>query len=434
LGLAALGALADVMPMVGENRRLVVEGLAALRRCRRPGWLALCAVAGLDADSVTATDVLWRIAPRLNSAGRMDTAEHALALLLAADPGEAQARAEDIERLNGLRKVETERAFTQAQEQAREQIAAGCGFLVSHGPWPLGVVGIVAAKLSETYGMPALVLADTGDTLLRGSGRAPSGFPLHQALADSAELFDHFGGHDEAVGCGLSRERLVEVRERLSAFAAAWQSERLPSASTPQVLADDYLPLADATLELAAWIDRLGPYGPGHPMWRFCVGPARIVQVRWMGDGRHVRIKVSEAGNFQDLVWFHAPPSVSTWKPGDTVTAIVELEQNVWQGRVRVQLRVIQAGLSNRVLTREHFADLYRLLRARRRLQAVEAVREAPGYGLDQVATMLNTFVELGFARLSDHAYHVVESAAPRDLREAAHYRDHLRTNAAWSV
>ncbi|MCL6632827.1 MAG: single-stranded-DNA-specific exonuclease RecJ [Alicyclobacillus herbarius] len=436
LGLAALGALADVMPMLGENRRLVRDGLTALRVCRRPGWLALCERAGLNPNRVRADDVLWRIAPRLNAAGRMDTADHALQLLLAKDVATAMALAETIEHLNETRKTETEQGFLLAKRQAEEQIQAGAGLLVTHGPWSIGIAGIIAAKVCEAYGRPCLALSDQGDDLLRGSGRAPDGFPLHTALAENAGLFDHFGGHDAAVGCGVRRENLSAIQQQLSAFARSWQAEAGADSAeeAARPAADDFLALSDVTLELCEWIERLGPYGPEYPVWRFFIGPARIEQIRPLGGGRHVRLRVVEAGCRQDLIWFNVPAAVSEWRPGDTLTAIVELEESVWQGRRRVQLRIVQAGISNRILTREHFAEVYRLLRARRRLRQAEAGQDTPVYRSDEMETMLNTFVELGFARLSNHAYHVVESAPSRDLREAVNYQRYLRVVTQWTV
>jgi single-stranded-DNA-specific exonuclease len=431
LGMAALGALADVMPMFGENRRLVVDGVAALKGCRRPGWLALCEAAGVDLSQLTPTAILWRLVPRLNAAGRMESAHLALRLLLAEESRAAAELAQQLEELNDLRKRETERAAAEAREQADAQVAAGAHALVVHGPWPLGVAGIVATRLVDHYGKPVLVLADAGEPILRGSGRAPEGVSLHTAMIDCADAFDHFGGHDGAVGCAVRREHIEEVKRRLFAAVAAHAQAADEGATEP--LADDYLPLAEATLELADWVERLGPYGPGYPVWRFYIGPVRIEQVRRLGNGRHARIRVKEAGTQRELIWFGAPSSVEQWRPGDALTAIVELERNVWQGQADVQLRVVQATVSPKVLTREHFAEVYRLLRARRRLCASEVQAEVPHYSPQQVTLILETFVELGFAHRQDHAYHVVEYVEARDLREAAEYRRHLRQTAILS-
>ncbi|MDQ0188726.1 single-stranded-DNA-specific exonuclease RecJ [Alicyclobacillus cycloheptanicus] len=424
-GLAALGALADVMPMRGENRRLVRHGLDALRRTGQPGWIALCEAARVSPRGLSASTVLWNITPRLNAAGRMGSADTAFALLMAKSAGEASALADRIEALNLERRQATDEAARAAFQLCDAAQAEEAGGVVIAGPWPLGVVGIVAAKLCERYGRPAIVLADDGSGLLRGSGRAPAGFPLHDAVAVCADHVDHFGGHEAAIGCAVAREKLAAFQ---TAFAQAAQRmvRKQDRDAAAQVLADDYLSLVDATTETLDWLEKLGPFGPENPPLCFYIGPVEVVQVRPMGQKQeHLRIQVREAGVLADLVWFRADAAAFAWQPGTRIAAVVDLEENVWQGVRRAQLRVRSAQAMPGILGREAFARMYQMLRARRKIQLrdLEAARAVP---LDELQVIFEAFVELGFARRLESAYHMIDNVDTRDLRESPSYQQHL--------
>ena len=457
LGLATLGAFADVMPMRAENRRLVREGLEVLRSASKPGWLALCQVAGVNPSSLTETSILWSITPRINAAGRMDSAELALALLLATTESEAMRLAGEVELKNEERRRETTRATAGAQA-AIEATYADTGVppvIVVAGEWPLGVVGIVAAKLSDTYGRPAIVFADDGNHLLRGSGRSPEGIPLHEAVSRCSHLLEHFGGHSTALGCGISRENLESFRTALietmqtgehtnGAACDVVTSEHGQSvdgedgsqdlqfnlsgpAEDLKTIADDYLPLHEATLEAANWLVQLGPYGPGYAPYRFYVGPVELVDVTPMGQGRHLRLTIREGRNSAKLIWFSPPKWAFHLSSGTTLAAIVNLEVNTWQGRQQAQLRAETVVVLSKPVLREDFAMVYRLLQARRKVVEADVRASLPTSDQMPIQTIFDTFVDLGFAYLHESEYHVVEQAQARDLRESIVYQSHLR-------
>jgi len=455
LGLAALGALADLMPMTLENRKLVREGLAALADCRRPGWVALCETAHLSMDGLSSTALLWRITPRLNAAGRMDSADVAFQLLLTNNSVEAHSLAQRVEELNSRRRAVTEEAAAQAEVQCRLLLARYPGGLVAVGPWPRGVVGIVAARLVDLYQRPILVFSEENQEILYASGRAPEGISLIAVLERCSHLLHHFGGHEAAVGCAVERGMLEELRQAFSAAccqvastegqrsgscaAAAEPEGRSPVETTAPftgqkldgvkqpAIADDFLALADVTMETVAWVEAFAPFSSDFPPLSFYLGPVELEAVKPVGtSGHHLRLTVVEAGTRAQLVWFKAPAVVDTWRSGQQMSAVVELEANHWRGQVQPQLRVLTAQILPGALGRKEFGEVYRLLRAHRKLQQREAYELLPAVGESNLETVLKVFVELGFAQCRESAYHVVESVEPRDLRESVSYHNYL--------
>ncbi len=429
LGLAALGALADVMPLTGENRRLVKLGLAALERWSAPGWRALCETAGCAGKPLSERTLLWQITPRLNAAGRMASAKVAFDLLLAESADEAMALASEIERWNELRRKETERAFREAAALL-PPAESGQTAVVAAGPWHLGVAGIVAARLVDAYGCPAIVLCDDGGTVLKGSGRAPDGISLYEALTQVDHTLHHFGGHDAAVGCGIERDRVAEFAEALQQAVAGAD---VAAAQNDEWIADDFLPLAEVTKDTADWLDRLAPYGPGFPPLQFYVRPVQISKMDWLKDGKHLRLTLVEEKRQVEAIWFNVPESAQTLTEGDWIAAMAEVTRNVWRGTERIQLNIITAMRLDNVRNRRDFVAVYRLLRARRQLDSQQVSRAVPAATEETAEMMLDSFVELGFATRSANAYHVVEYATPRDLRESKRYHDYLRQAVAAS-
>lgn len=424
MGLAAIGALADVMPMRGENRRIVRAGLHALRATTAHGWQALCAVAGVVPGACSDEDLVWRIVPRLNAAGRMADPALALSLLTAQDAARANAYATALEELNERRRAETAEAVTAAL--AAIPYPAPSGVVVA-GPWRLGIVGIVAAKLADALGRPSIVLADDGGEVLRGSGRAPAGFPLHAAVKRCAAHLATFGGHAGAVGLHLER---ISLRVFQAAFDEACRELQMSvtSGETAALWTDDYLPLRDVSLTLCQWADRFRPYGPDNPPVICFVGPVRVDDVtRFGADGVHLKMVVREETVRAELVWFQAG-DVPWLVPGVTLVAWVTPEVNVWRDREEPRLRVTRALSVHDVVERDVFTDVYRLLRARRRVTVHDVCRGVPAATPVHAEMVLESFVDLGFARRQESAYDVNEQVTPRDLREAGPYHHHLQS------
>ena len=262
--LAALGTVADVMPLVGENRTIVREGLSLLQDTMRPGLHALLESAGCGGKPVTADTVSYSLAPRLNAAGRMDNAAVALKLLLCGDEDQATGIAERLAEINTERQ-QTEQQVFAAALQALEADPARTRdrvLVVSGEDWHPGVIGIVAARLMERFSRPVIVISmHEGEG--RGSGRAPDPFDLHSALADCAQYLTRFGGHAAAAGVEIEEENLAAFRQTINAWAAA-------HAAPPEAVSlrlDAAATLGELNLENVGELARLAPFGRASGRW-----------------------------------------------------------------------------------------------------------------------------------------------------------------------
>lgn len=440
-GLAAIGAVSDMMPVRGENRRLIREGLANLAKVRRPGWLALCEQSNVDGSAISAAHVSWRIAPRLNAAGRLASAEVAFRLFMTAKRAEASELAREIEQINSERRTITESVTNAAVAQVLDVYGeTPPSAIVVYGDWPLGVVGIVAARLVNKFTCPVIVLCDGEDDVLRGSGRAPDGCSLYDLMQSCDGVLHHFGGHDAAVGCGVRRDQIEAFR---AAFTTAAETAAVCAAATTKsaVLADDYLPLDEVTLEILDFTQSFSPFGPENSPLQFFVGPVKMVGAIPLGNGSHIRLRLREGKTQMDAIWFQVPESAreAVLNCRSSVALLVELEENVWRGVRKPQLRVVRCWQVDDAITRDAFAIFYRhLLKLKRVSRAsfedvavnIDAVADDSGaHAMDKMDVILKTFVELEFAAMADAAYHLLEDVQPRDLRDALSYQAHLRAN-----
>ena len=329
LDLAALGTLADQVPLVGENRRIARRGLRAIGAKPRPGISALLAAARYqgEVDEETAAFVL---APRLNAGGRLDHPDIALRLLRATE-GDAPEIAQRLELLNRQR-----RAIEQdVVRQARVQVPAGASCVVVHGEgWHRGVIGIVAAHLAEEFAQPAFVMSvDSG--LAFGSARAPAGSPLMEALRAARGCLREFGGHPGAAGFHLDAEALPELRQALEEFYRAHPAQPEP------LRVDARLHLGDAALAVVDALQRLRPFGAGHPAPRWLIEDAEVVEDRPIGDGHHRRIRLRDRSG--EAVALHWRASEVAERRLDLVASI---EADTFQGERRARLTVVERAPS----------------------------------------------------------------------------------------
>ncbi len=272
LRVACLGTIADLVPLTGENRILVAAGLAALARARAPGLVALLSEAGVEPGRAPdAETVAFRVAPRLNAAGRLDTAELALSLLEERDPGRAREAARELSRRNSERQA-LERGVVRAARQRVERAGGPDAAVIVEGDsgWHRGVLGIAASRLAREYHRPVLLFGSDGDRAI-GSGRSISGVDLHEMLKELAPFFLEFGGHEQAVGGALPLSRLEDFRIAARAhFSARIPAERLEAVEEAEL----ELPLEEATGDLAEHLERLEPHGMGNPRPVFRCGSA----------------------------------------------------------------------------------------------------------------------------------------------------------------
>jgi single-stranded-DNA-specific exonuclease len=294
LKLAAIATIADAVPLHGENRTLAALGLRELRRPMGVGLRALFAAAKLDPSTkqITGYDVAFRLAPRLNAAGRMDVASEVIELFTTRNPLRARELAEKLERLNRERR-DTE-AFALRAIESRlatdDSLASQPLLLIEGEGWHRGVIGILASRVVERTAKPSIVVS-VEDGVAHGSGRSVDGFPLLEAIETCADLFTRFGGHAFAVGFAMPADRLPELKLRLAAHAATCLAAREPERLL-RIHAG--LPLDHITPTLAGWLRRLEPLGHGNPEPIFLARNARLLApVRLMKE-RHIRLELTQ--------------------------------------------------------------------------------------------------------------------------------------------
>lgn len=339
LDLVALATVADVVPLVGENRSLVRRGLAELRRARRPGMRALLEAAKCEPERLDEGDLGFRLAPRINAAGRLYRADAGVELFLTGDERRAEAIAVELSRANSERRA-TEREVDAAAEVARRELPdrlRGAHGLVLAGPdWHPGVVGIVASRLVERHHRPVVVISLGDDGAGRGSGRSIPGFDLLAALDACAEHLDGFGGHRAAAGLTIRAENVEAFQEAFAAHANEVLSEE-DLRRTEKV--DAIVGGVGLGLELAEELRQLAPFGMGNPGVRLLVPSARVSDVRPMGEGKHSRFSL-HSGSHRALGVAFGRASLGV-EDEDVLDASVRLELNHWNGSVepRVVLR-----------------------------------------------------------------------------------------------
>jgi single-stranded-DNA-specific exonuclease len=334
LDLVALATVADVVPLHGENRALVRAGLRALAATSKPGLRALMAVARVDPSALDSSSIGFRLAPRINAAGRVARADAGLELLLTADPERAKAIAEELDRCNmDRRDVETRILFA-----AEAQVAAQPGapaYVLWGDDWHPGVIGIVAARIAERHFRPTVLIAMDGDTGT-GSGRSIPAFDLLAGLHAGARHLQRHGGHRAAAGLTIERGELEAFR---SAFQAHAASVLAPEDLVASERIDAVVPGDALGLPLAEELARLEPFGAANPPVSLLVPAATLEDPRPMGEGRHVACSLVNGGSRSRAVRFGSGSSL----PAGLVDAAVRLELNAFNGTVEPRLVVRQA-------------------------------------------------------------------------------------------
>jgi single-stranded-DNA-specific exonuclease len=333
LDLVALATVADCVPLIGENRRLVREGLRALASTRKPGLQALMAIARVDPSGIDAGAIGFRLAPRINAAGRLHRADAGLELLLTADVQRARAVAAELDAVNAERRDIETRILFEAEKQVAETPPGAPAFVLAADGWHPGVIGIVASRIAERHHRPAVLIALDGEEGT-GSGRSIPAFDLLGGLqAASAELLRH-GGHRAAAGLTIARGRVDAFREAFVAHAAATLSpaDLVPVQRVDAVVSGDALHIG-----LAEELERLAPFGMGNPEPALLVPSALLDDPRPMGEGRHVSFGLSAGGARSRCVAFGRGSALPAAK-GEPVDAAVRLELNRYNGAIEPRL------------------------------------------------------------------------------------------------
>jgi len=348
LDLVALATIADLVPLRGENRRLVRAGLRALASTDKPGLRALMRVARVDPSGLDARSVGFRLAPRINAAGRLHRADAGVELLLTTDEARASAIAQELDAANGERRFTEQRILFEAEAQVRELGERPAYVLAAEG-WHPGVIGIVASRIVERYHRPALLIAlspsapgltESEPSFGTGSGRSIPAFDLLGALHATAPLLERYGGHRAAAGLTIDATRVDELRNAFEAHAAAMLG---PEDLVPRERVDAVVSGCRLGLSLADELAQLEPTGMGNPGVNLLVPGGVMTDVRQMGeDGRHVRFTVESGGARCRAVAFGCDGRLPV-KAGAPADATFRLERNSWNGAVEPRLRLRHA-------------------------------------------------------------------------------------------
>lgn len=337
LDLVAVGTIADVVPLVGENRILCYFGLGKLATNPQTGLAAILRVAGIGGDRIDPYTVGFQIGPRINAAGRLGDARQAVELLTTEDPPHALELARTLQQLNSERQAIETRILGDIHAQVRSdpQLLTRSSLVLADPQWPAGVIGIVASRIAESYRLPTILISLASE-IGRGSGRSIGGFPLLEAIAPCADTLEQFGGHAVAAGVTIRAERVDAFR---AAFEASCRERLTPAHRERQVRIDAHIDATDITLELAHELAALRPFGLGNPEPVFSAHNLEVRDRRVVGS-KHLRLQLqSPAGRapLEAIAFGHAEHPAAQAPRLDLAFAIAP---NTWNGRTTVQLQV----------------------------------------------------------------------------------------------
>jgi len=342
LKMVAIGTVADVAKLVGENRAIVSLGLSDLPRAVNPGLRALIEIAGCGEDSeMTAYDLGFRIGPRINAAGRMDAASAVVELFNAKDKEEARRLAEHLDTRNRER-METQREiFNRAVEEfegGADRDAQTHVAVIAGDGWHRGVIGLAASKIAERLNRPCVVISLDGD-VGHGSARSIEAYHLFNGLTACRDLLDKFGGHSHAAGLAIQREHIAEFRRRLNEHAASCLTEKdlAPMLSIDAQVAPEAL-----GFQLSQDLAALEPFGAGNPRPVFATRGFRVLSEPQVIKEQHLKLRVAGGDNrpFEAIWWRGVEEVEQTPRPNDRIDLAYELEANRWNGDIRLQLNV----------------------------------------------------------------------------------------------
>lgn len=339
--LVTIGTIGDIVSLTGENRAIVKHGLKMLNRTTKPGIKALKQIAGVDGKEISASTVAFSLVPRINAIGRISSAEEAFRLLISEEEGTALFYAQTVDSSNVTRQ-DVEKIIS---GEAEAQIKNNPGMLhdrvliFSGKNWHGGVIGIVAARLTQKYGKPTIVITDDGKEA-KGSGRSIDGFSLYEAIASASHLLNHFGGHTLAAGFGLDSNNLDEFKETIQNYA---KTVEMPFATIdldcklkPEFISADVLDV----------IAELEPFGAGNPQPMFGLFGMTLTSVQPIGGGKHIRLSLKRGNATVSALYFGVTLNEFPYEEGDVLDLAVRLEKNEYMGQVKVSIYVKDIRMS----------------------------------------------------------------------------------------
>ncbi|MDP8201239.1 MAG: single-stranded-DNA-specific exonuclease RecJ [Candidatus Tenebribacter burtonii] len=336
IDLVALGTIADIVPLTGENRIIASIGLERLGKKQNIGLNALIKLAGLSQKELNSADIVFGIAPRINAAGRMGSAMRAVELMVSIDEEESDELAQIIERENSLRQQIDQRTFHEACdiiEAKYKNMDDTPIIVVSSDDWHPGVIGIVASKLVEKYYRPSIMITFK-EGIGSGSGRSIAGFNLFDALVSVEGYLETFGGHKYAAGLQILVEYIDLFESKLKKYVKEHTTE---DQFIPPLNIDTNLELFEINDNLLEWLEKFAPFGPGNMRPTFLTKQVTIVGFPYNVGKNHLKIKVMKDGCELDLIGFNLGDYLPFLKKGSNVDIAYSLEFNTWQGRTSIQ-------------------------------------------------------------------------------------------------
>ncbi len=337
IDLVAVGTVADVMPLTGENRYLVRMGLEKLERAPRPGIAAMLRESGIDGHKITAATVGYALAPRLNAAGRLGCAETAAKLLLSNDEHEASALAAELCALNRERQSIELKIWEDANARL-VQAPPDAPIVLASDKWHQGVIGIAASRLAEHYSLPSIMICLNGE-VGKGSCRSYGGFNLFEALSACSEHLLGFGGHALAAGLNIRRDKLDDFRAALAEYYKRNKPDPVPEVQCDLLITDPEM----LTIEAVRSLDLLEPYGNANPKPVLCMSGVELESATAVGNGRHLRMRVRlKNARFEAIFFSHTAKELNI-REGDAVDLAFTPQINEYRGHVSVQLLISAA-------------------------------------------------------------------------------------------
>ena len=343
--LTAVGTVADVMSLIGENRTIVSMGLRALERTRRPGLQMLIRECGLEGKTISSSSIGFSLAPRINAAGRMGCPNVALELLLTDDPQQGTALAQTLCDLNRERQLIEQDIFAQCLTLLEQQPELAKDAIVLSGrDWHQGVVGIVASRLTERFGVPAFMICLDEEDKGKGSCRSARGLNLFNALEQCEALLEGFGGHELAAGFTIAADQIDAFRTKMQSIAGQWQGDDAPVSTLhiDAVLEDARL----LDLDNVADLQKLEPFGTGNPQPVFTLAGVTVNALSSVGKGRHTRLKVSRDGVSFDAILFSYTPESTGLQYGSRADLAFYPQINYFRGTRSIQLMLVDLKVS----------------------------------------------------------------------------------------
>ena len=339
--LVTIGTIGDIVSLTGENRAIVKHGLKILNKTARPGVKALKQIAGVDGKEINASTVAFSLVPRINAIGRISSAEEAFRLLISEEEGNALFYAQTVDSSNVTRQDVEKIISGEAEAQIRNnpEMLYDRVLIFSGENWHGGVIGIVAARLTQKYGKPCIVITDDGKEA-KGSGRSIEGFSLYEAINSASHLLNHFGGHTLAAGFGLDSENIDDFKKAVQDYA---KTVEMPFAT---VALDCKLKPEFISADVLDVISALEPFGAGNPQPMFGLFGMTLTSVQPIGGGKHLRLSLRRGNATVSALYFGVTLNDFPYDEGDILDLAVRLEKNEYMGQTKVSIYIKDVRMS----------------------------------------------------------------------------------------